>query len=277
MPSEESAAADRSAWRGRRARPAEPPEVRRYARRRLGPHRHGGRRAPQDRAPAGHDGRSGDRLDAGRRFPYTPDLANRSVRPSPLSQVGISAPAIVGSPELARALMGEPLIASEVADLLPGQSHHLRYFLVLLTAELHHPRQRLLRAGCRSSIPGPRAVGVLRRPLHRRTRRPVDGPLEARSHHRHPTQSPDRNQDPHCRGWRLRQGARILRPARRLCQRADHRRGDRARHPQCRRRHDHRPRAERHGQSPSATTVRTRSRSSSIDPDDVSTRCSTGL
>ena len=49
-------------------------------------------------------------------FPYTPDLVTSAfARALSAKSVNISAPAIVGSPELARALMGEPLIAGELA------------------------------------------------------------------------------------------------------------------------------------------------------------------
>ncbi len=51
-------------------------------------------------------------------FPYTPDLCTSAfAKALSAKSVNISAPAIVGSPELARSLMGEPLIADELAAL----------------------------------------------------------------------------------------------------------------------------------------------------------------
>ena len=113
-------------------------------------------------------------------FPYTPDLVTSAfARALSAKSVNISAPAIVGSPELARALMGEPLIASQLAavaqinriifgisSLRPNSTIHASGFFEQVSL------QHYLARG---------AVGVVAGRFIDERGAPVDGPLEART------------------------------------------------------------------------------------------------
>ena len=176
-------------------------------------------------------------------FPYTPDLVTSAFAAAlSAKSVNISAPAIVGSPELARALMGEPLIAGELAafaqinriifgisSLRPNSTIHASGFFEQVSL------QHYLARG---------AVGVLAGRFIDERGAPVDGPLEARTIGIPLDRLTAIKTRIACRR-RVRQGAGTARPAPwRLCQRPHHRCSDRARHSQCRRR-DRRPAARR--------------------------------
>jgi phosphoenolpyruvate---glycerone phosphotransferase subunit DhaK len=113
-------------------------------------------------------------------FPYTPDLVTSAfAKALSARSVNISAPAIVGSPELARALMSEPLIAGELAtfsqvnriifgisSLRPNSTIHASGFFEQVSL------QHYLARG---------AAAVLAGRFIDERGAPVDGPLEART------------------------------------------------------------------------------------------------
>ena len=113
-------------------------------------------------------------------FPYTPDLVAAAFAKALAARlVNVSAPAIVGSPELARALMGEPLIAGELAalsqvnrvifgisSLRPNSTIHASGFFEQVSL------QHYLARG---------AAGVVAGRFIDERGAPVDGPLEART------------------------------------------------------------------------------------------------
>ncbi len=113
-------------------------------------------------------------------FPYTPDLVTSAFATAlSAKSVNISAPAIVGSPELARALMGESLIADELAafsqinriifgisSLRPNSTIHASGFFEQVSL------QHYLARG---------AAAVLAGRFIDERGAPVDGPLEART------------------------------------------------------------------------------------------------
>ncbi len=113
-------------------------------------------------------------------FPYTPDLVTAAfAKALSARSINISAPAIVGSPELARALMSEPLIAGELAtfsqvnriifgisSLRPNSTIHASGFFEQVSL------QHYLARG---------AAAVLAGRFIDERGAPVDGPLEART------------------------------------------------------------------------------------------------
>ncbi|MBK5951017.1 bifunctional sugar-binding transcriptional regulator/dihydroxyacetone kinase subunit DhaK [Rhodobium orientis] len=113
-------------------------------------------------------------------FAYTPDLCTTAFAEAlSAKSIKISAPAIVGSPELARAMMGEPLIADELAalakvnriifgisSLRPNSTIHASGFFEQVSL------QHYLARG---------AAGVLAGRFIDQNGAPVDGPLHART------------------------------------------------------------------------------------------------
>ena len=113
-------------------------------------------------------------------FPYTPDLVTSAfAKALSARSVNISAPAIVSTPELARSLMGEQLIAGELAafaqinriifgisSLRPNSTIHASGFFEQVSL------QHYLARG---------AVGVLAGRFIDERGAPIDGPLEART------------------------------------------------------------------------------------------------
>lgn len=113
-------------------------------------------------------------------FPYTPDLcASAFAKALSARCVNITAPAIVGSPEMARALMSEPLVAGEFAEL--AQANRIVFGISSL-----RPNSTIHASGFFESVSlqhylARGAVGVMAGRFINERGELVEGPLDART------------------------------------------------------------------------------------------------